>query len=205
MSRPYTWTFRRCPYAIRSRMALDVAEIDIEYREIVLRDKPDEMLVDSPKGTVPVLVLEDGRVIDESIDIMHYALEVFDPESWRGQNQAEVDGIDAWIRLNDEFKPFLDRFKYFNRHLEMSRPEHLDAAAPYLRKMDAALQTTSFLIGDRPTLADNALFPFVRQFHFSDQNALTSLRVDSLLQWLDGFLESDRFARVMVKRPLWQR
>ncbi|MFK8002477.1 MAG: glutathione S-transferase N-terminal domain-containing protein [Polyangiales bacterium] len=203
MSPPYVWTFRRCPFAIRARLALDVSGQDVEYREILLREKPAKMLEDSPKGTVPVCVLPSGEVIDESLDIMRWALSKSDPESWCGRNDEENAAIATWIALGDAFKPNLDRYKYANRHPEETREPTRRACLGQLKQLDDALAQTPWLCGDRATLADAALFPFVRQFHFSEVKQLAEWELDSLIRWLDTWLASERFERVMVKRALW--
>ena len=203
MSAPYLWTFRRCPFAIRARLALDVSEVEVEYREILLREKPAQMLADSPKGTVPVCVLPGDVVIDESIDIMRWALGENDPEKWRGENAEENAAIEAWIARGDAFKPGLDRYKYANRHPEETREATRQTCLAQLRELDDALSKTPWLCGDRFTLADAALFPFVRQFHFCDVKQLGAWGLSSLVKWLETLLASERFERVMVKRSLW--
>lgn len=203
MSIPYVWTFRRCPFAIRARLALDVSAQNVEYREILLREKPEQMLLDSPKGTVPVCVLPDGEVIDESLDIMRWALAKNDPESWVGKNTEESAAIESWVALGDTFKPALDRYKYANRHPDEEREPTRQACLAQLRQLDTALAKTPWLCGQRLTLADAALFPFVRQFHFCDVNQLKTWQLGSLVAWLDAWLASERFERVMTKRELW--
>ena len=203
MSAPYVWTFRRCPFAIRARLALDVSGQEVEYREILLREKPAQMLQDSPKGTVPVCVLPGGEVIDESLDIMRWALSQSDPERWRGENEAERSAIAGWIALGDAFKPNLDRYKYANRHPEEMQETTRQACLAQLQRLDESLAQTPWLCGARLTLADAALFPFVRQFHFCDVKQLAAWGLDSLVRWLDAWLASERFERVMVKRELW--
>lgn len=203
MSTPYVWTFRRCPFAIRARLALDVSGQGVEYREILLREKPAQMLEDSPKGTVPICVLPDGVVIDESLDIMRWALSKNDPESWCGRSEEEASAIAAWVALGDAFKPNLDRYKYANRHPNETQEPTRQACLAQLQELDEALSQNSWLCGERSTLADAALFPFVRQFHFCDVKQLKAWELDSLVRWLETWLASERFERVMVKRALW--
>lgn len=203
MSAPYVWTFRRCPFAIRARLALDVSGANVEYREILLREKPPKMLEDSPKGTVPVCVLPDGKVIDESLDIMRWALSQNDPEDWLPQGDAESVAIETWIELADAFKPNLDRYKYANRHPEETREPTRAKCLAQLRRLDEALRVNPWLLGERQTFADAALFPFVRQFHFCDVKRLSEWKLTSLMLWLEKLLASERFERVMVKRELW--
>lgn len=203
---PYLWTFRRCPYAIRARLALDVSQVDVECREILLRDKPGEMLEDSPKGTVPVLVVfeSEKRVIDESLDVMHWALGQSDPGRWLPESDDEKRAMAHWTHQNDVvFKPDLDRYKYANRHPEETHEATKERCRAHLTSIESALAENEFLLGSRFTLADAALLPFVRQFHFSDQARLKSWRLPRVQKWLFDFLESPGFERVMQKRTLW--
>jgi glutathione S-transferase len=208
MSVPYVWTFRRCPFAIRARLALDVSGQEVEYREILLREKPAQMLEDSPKGTVPICVLQDQVqdrvVIDESIDIMRWALAHNDPERWCGGSEVESSAIDSWVALGEAFKPNLDLYKYANRHPDESHEPTRRACLAQLQELNTALAKTPWLCGERLTLADAALFPFVRQFHFCDVKQLEEWKLDSLAEWLETWLASERFERVMEKRELWR-
>ena len=202
---PYLWTFRRCPYAIRARMALDVAEVDVEPREVLLRDKPQQMLQDSPKATVPILVLDDGKVLEESLDIMWWALGQADPERWQPQSSEEAAAIERWLDDNDRrFKPLLNRYKYASHHPELAPAEHRDRCRPHLLSMEHSLRERGYLLGRGPTLADVALFPFVRQFHAVDTRALIDWGLERLQSWLQAFVDGARFARVMRRYDLWR-
>ena len=209
IKKPILWTFRRCPYAMRARMAVEASGVKVEYREILLRDKPAAMLALSPKGTVPVCVFqEDSKaqaptVIEESLDIMFWALNQNDPEDWLGKNDRETVAIKKWTDANDAFKPFLDRYKYPDRYENSEHEEVLEQCRAHLEKLDQAIAKESKLVGDRTTLADVALMPFVRQFHLVDKTKLSNWGTQALLGWLDTFLESERFASVMKKRSLW--
>ena len=198
------YSFRRCPYAIRARLALQQAAIAVEPREVVLRDKPAEMLAISPKGTVPVLQLTDGTVIDESLDIMHWALRRNDPQGWL--DAAPADAQAAWIERNDhDFKPSLDRYKYSERFPERPVEAWRDAAIKaLLAPLDARLEENAYLFGARPSLADAALFPFVRQFAAVDRAWFSQTPLAALQRWLDGWLGSALFGAVMVKRAPWR-
>jgi glutathione S-transferase len=202
-SAPVLYSFRRCPYAIRARLALRYAGIAVEHREVQLRDKPAEMLAVSPKGTVPVLVLADGTVIDESVDIMRWALVISDPDGWRAP-PAEGE-TDALIAANDgPFKASLDRYKYSDRHPE--RPEHAwrDETHEHLAALDATLQRHEWLHGKRMGLADAALFPFVRQFAMVDLPWFRGTSYAGLVRWLDQWLEHPLFLSVMDKHEPWR-
>lgn len=200
-SLPILYSFRRCPYAMRARMAVAVAGIDVELREVVLRDKPAEMLDASAKGTVPVLVLEGGVVIDESLDVMKWALAANDPENWLTADREEADKL---ISENDgPFKHHLDRFKYATRYEDADPLEHRAAAEPFLLKLNERLADSAHLFGDQRTFADIAIFPFVRQFANAAGDFMQQDRFRSLMRWLDGHVQSDLFLSVMKKYPQW--
>lgn len=182
---------------MRARLALAVSGIEVETREVKLRDKPAAMLAASPKGTVPVLVLADDIVIDESIDIMRWALAANDPERW-------LDGDDAaLIAANDgAFKAHLDRYKYPDR-FAADGIDHRAAGVAMLRELERRLAEKPFLYGERRTLADAAVMPFVRQFAAVDRRWFDGLPLPGLRRWLDAWLASDLFAAVMVRREVW--
>ncbi len=196
------YSFRRCPYAMRARMALAASGLPVRVREVALRDKPPEMLAASPKGTVPVLVRTDGDVFDESLDIMHWALSRNDPEGWLNADAAETTRL---IAQNDApFKHALDRYKYADRH-KTDSAAHRDAAMEILSGLAARLEASGGqLMGPAPTLADIALFPFVRQFAATDETFWSAHAPASLQTWLAGHIASPRFAAIMTKFPRWQ-
>ncbi len=199
---PILYSFRRCPYAMRGRMALDVADIQQEHREILLKDKPAEMLEASPKGTVPVVVLPDGTVLEESLDVMMWALGQNDPEGWlRPDLKAETDAL---IAANDgNFKYHLDRYKYATRYEGAVSEAHQAEASKHVDTLEARLGQTPQLFGDAPTLADIAIFPFIRQFANTDRTWFDAQNWPGVQRWLAGHLASERFARVMKKWELW--
>ncbi len=192
MTRPILYSFRRCPYAMRARLALASAGITCELREILLRDKAPELLQASPKGTVPVLVTETA-VIDESLDIMLWALVRHDPEGWLDMPAA---GHDLVTRSDTEFKPNLDAYKYKDDRNARSR------AATFLHELDARLSPNLF--GANPKLADMAILTFVRQFAFVDKPWFDAQDWPNLSNWLQDFITSPRFAAIMQKYPKWQ-
>ena len=162
---PILYSFRRCPYAMRARLALDVSAQACEVREIVLRDKPDEMLRASAKGTVPVLVDVDGTVIDESLDIMIWALRHNDPEGWLTPERENFAAMTSLIlHFDEQFKRHLDRYKYPNRFADANAEVSRGQAVVSLLLLEARLQDADYLFGSRITLADMAIVPFVRQF-----------------------------------------
>ncbi len=195
---PILYSFRRCPYAMRARLALLVAGIDCELREVKLSAKPAALLAASAKGTVPVLVLPDSAVIDESLDIMRWALRQHDPERW-------LDGDDAaLIAANDgPFKHHLDRYKYPERH-GADPLTHRAAAVALLGELEARLAANTWLCGDRQSLTDTAIMPFVRQFAAVDAAWFDAQPLPALHRWLVAQLATPLFARAMVPRKPWQ-
>ncbi len=195
------YSYRRCPYAMRARMALKYAGIEVEIREISLRDKPASMLQISPKGTVPVLQLGD-LVIEQSVEIMHWALEQSDPDGWLSVDQQLAN---AWLNTNDgPFKKLLDQYKYPNRHPELNPQEVLDSAvALMLDPMETALSKQAFLMGEHLSWIDVAIFPFIRQFSMVNLEQFEALPLPKLKHWLAKRLESKLFQSVMHKYPVW--
>jgi len=198
---PVLYSFRRCPYAMRARMALLVSETPVRLREVVLRDKPEAMVAASPKATVPVLVLSDGQVIDESLAIMHWALDRNDPQAWWQGSEAETGLI---AEADGPFKHHLDRYKYPVRYENVDAIEHRTGGLAFLEKLDHLIQQSGQLMGERPSLADHAIFPFVRQFANHDRAWFDSLPLPALQKWLDDHLVSPLFAATMQKYPQWQ-
>lgn len=201
---PIFYSFRRCPYAMRARLALLVSGQRCELREVVLRDKPQAMLAASPKGTVPVLITTDGTVLDESLDIMLWALQQHDPELWLTPQQGSFDAMLALIAQCDGgFKFHLDRYKYPERYDNIDAQAHRAAAAGYLQQLEAQLGSTPYLFGNHPTVADMALAPFVRQFSQTDLGWFDAQPWPRLQVWLSGIVESAMFECVMQKYPQW--
>lgn len=201
---PILYSFRRCPYAMRARMAIAVSNQTCALREVVLRNKPPEMLDASPKGTVPVVVLPDDQVIDESLDVMHWALGQNDPEGWLTPFSDAHDDVEALIAENDgPFKDALDRYKYPPRYDNGDPLPHRARGLEFLEKLDARLSKTTYLCGETFTFADAAIAPFIRQFANTDRNWFDALDLPALQTWLQRFLESERFMGVMKKYPAW--
>lgn len=200
---PILYSFRRCPYAIRARMALAYAGTSVELREVLLRDKPEAMLRASAKGTVPVLVLPDDTVIDESLDVMHWALQQHDPQDWL--SSATSDEVRALIAENDgPFKHWLDRYKYADRYPDHPAGWYRDQALPFLVLIDSWLQEWQWLGGDSMGFGDVALFPFLRQFASVDRPWFDEAAPKGLREWLRTMLESRLFLGVMDKYPVWR-
>ncbi|EKE74437.1 glutathione S-transferase [Celeribacter baekdonensis] len=198
--RPILYSFRRCPYAMRARLAILSAGIEVELREILLRDKPQEMLAASPKGTVPVLIIDD-RVIDESRDIMDWALAQNDPEGLLDMPPKRRD----WIAtIEGPFKFALDRYKYAPRYNGADPVTERDTAAQILQRVEAQLQVTPWLYGNQPSFADLATITFVRQYANVDRAWFDAQDWPGVRGWLDRFLASDRFATIMTRYPKWE-
>lgn len=201
---PVLYSFRRCPYAMRARLALHSSGIAVELREVSLRDKPASMLEASPKGSVPVLVLPDGQVIDESWDIMQWALRQHDPEGWLGRNDRYVDAAIPLVRENDTtFKHRLDCYKYPDRYPEYPQIHYRCKAEEFLIQLESRLGGSHGLLDDALSIADVAVFPFVRQFAKVDQAWFTQAPYPKLRHWLKNFIESESFVSVMLKCALW--
>ena len=196
------YTYRRCPYAMRARMALHYAGIKVEHREIELRNKPQSMLRLSPKGTVPVLSV-DGLVLDQSLEIMQWALKTSDPDGW---NMLDENIATSWIEKNDElFKILLDQYKYPNRYPQLKQEVVLAQAIELMLKpMEAALASSQYLLGEKMTWVDVALFPFIRQFSMVDQQKFDALPFPNIQRWLNQHIESKLFISVMEKHPTWR-
>ena len=182
-------------------MALKYAEIATEHREISLREKPKSMLLVSPKGTVPVLCIGD-RVIDQSLDILRWALDQSDPDGW---NQVDQTKAQDWVEVNDgPFKQLLDQYKYPNRYPDLKQGDVLQQAFELMLKpMEEALQKHHHLMGDKRSWVDIAIFPFIRQFAMVNPEQFATLPIPRTHQWLHQHLESALFQSIMEKHPTW--
>lgn len=205
VSLPVFYSFRRCPYAIRARLALRYSGIEVALREVDLGDKPSEMLAASPKGSVPVLVLEEGRaqpeVIDESLDVMLWALAQHDPDGW-----LDIDLQDAQHLIDandDQFKIWLDRYKYPEWFEKLEPGEARDHCEAFLGKLEDRLQAHKYLCGDRVSMVDMSMYSFVRQFAFVDIEWFKASPFVGVNRWLNEFLDGELFAAVMEKYPQW--
>ena len=201
---PILYSFRRCPYAMRARLALSYAlEVNaLELREVILKNKPQALLDISPKATVPVLQLVDGTVIDESLDIMKWALSLNDPDDWLNtDNESEISEL---ITQNDgEFKWALDHYKYSDRH-EESEEYYRAQGETFLHNLNERLKNNAFLMGENISFADLAIFPFIRQFAHVDKNWFFASEYKALINWTNYRLESELFKNIMKKNPGWQ-
>ena len=198
---PILYSFRRCPYAMRARLAIASAGIPVELREVQLRNKPQAMLTASPKGTVPVLVLQNGQVIAESLDIMQWALAINDPQQWLSTHSQTQTLI---TRNDTEFKYFLDHYKYADRYPEQSAKHYRRQGEIVLAELEQLLQQSTFLCGAQFGLADAATAPFIRQFAAVDDDWFSSSPYPALRAWLQRFLDSALFNSIMQPYQPWK-
>jgi glutathione S-transferase len=188
---------------MRARLGLLFADLQVELREIMLKNKPDQMLAISPKGTVPVLQLLDGTVIEESREIMVWALRQQDSQGLL--NTTVLDQANALIEQNDnDFKHWLDRYKYADRYLEMTQSEYRQRGEAFLQVLEELLTKNAYLLGDNATIADIGIVPFVRQFAHVDRDVFYRLPYPNLHLWLQHWLEHSLFLQAMTRFPPWQ-
>lgn len=196
MNETLLYSFRRCPYAMRARLALRYSGVCVRIIEVSLKAKPAEMLALSPKGTVPVLSVN-GEVIDESLAIMQWALAQHDPDNWRLQGDPSVLAL---IDENDQgFKYHLDRYKYAERYPEHPMEHYRAEGEVFLQKLERLLEDRAYLLAHHPSLADMALAPFVRQFAHVDRDWFARAPYPRLQRWLEALLQSPLFIGVMAK------
>ena len=200
---PILYSFRRCPYAMRARLALLVSGIRCEMREITLAHKPTNMLEASRKGTVPVLVLKD-RVLDQSLDIMRWALGQNDPEGWSTSGQTLDEEAHALVRMcDDAFKTHLDHYKYPNRYDLPDGLADREAGSVYLDQLNTKLMQSKFLMGAKWSWVDAAIAPFVRQFARTDRAWFDAQAWTALQNWLTQFDQSESIVAVMHRYKIW--
>ncbi|HGM5579425.1 TPA: glutathione S-transferase N-terminal domain-containing protein [Pseudomonas putida] len=194
------YSFRRCPWAMRARLALRYAGCDVEIREVSLKDKPAELLALSPKGTVPVLDTGE-RVLEESLDIMRWALAYNDPQDWQLQaNPQAAERGEALIVRNDrDFKAQVNLYKYAERYPQHSREHYRHQAEVWLAELEGLLENRPFLLADHPSLADAALLPLLRQFAGVEPQWFAEAAYPRLRSWLQGWLASDLFKAIMAR------
>ena len=200
---PILYSFRRCPYAMRARMAIHISGQRCELREVLLRDKPPSMLEYSAKGTVPVLILQDGKVIDESLDVIDWALNLNDPDDW--QRSKDKEKTKELIKINDgEFKYHLDRYKYSKRYDNEDPEFHRKKCLKFIESINNELNNSEYIFDDNISYADIVLLPFIRQFRIADIEWFDSLPYDNLKKWLSSFLDSSLLHSIMKKYDLWK-
>jgi len=204
-STPVLYSFRRCPYCMRAHMALKYTGIKIELREVDLNKMPAQALSISPQATVPVLVLTDGAVNDESWDIVKWALRQHDPDNWLGDNECYLLDAEILVETNDfSFKDDLDHYKYADR-FPAHEPQHYRAACEeFIEELEDMLDQKKFLLAGQLTLADISVFPFVRQFSLVDKEWFDQSPYPNVRRWLQELIDSNMFQQVFQKHALWQ-
>ncbi len=202
---PILYTFRRCPYAIRTRFAIRSSQIIVEVREIKLQEKPSEFLKLSPKGTVPVLITKSGKVLEESLDIINWALNKNDPDKWLAKGKLENNEITKLLDdLENKFKPNLDKYKYPSRFSGVDKYLHRDKNLCFLKKLNYYLENNKSLNCEHLSLLDYAIFPFVRQFRNVDQDWFNKLDFIFLNKWINQIIDSKDFLSIMKKFKKWE-
>ena len=202
---PILYTFRRCPYAMRARFAIRSSKIKVEIREIKLKEKPSEFLNLSPKGTVPVLITNSGEVLEESLDIIYWALNKNDPHKWLAKGKLENrDIIKLLDDLENKFKPNLDKYKYPSRFSGVDQYFHRDKNLCFLKKLNSYLENNKSLNCEHLSLLDYAIFPFVRQFRNVDQEWFEKLNFIFLNKWINQIIDSKDFSSIMKKFKKWE-
>ena len=200
---PILYSFRRCPYAMRARMAIHISGQKCELREVLLRDKPPSMLEYSAKGTVPVLILQDGNVIDESLDVIDWALNLNDPDDW--QRSKDTKKTKELIKINDgEFKYHLDRYKYSKRYDNEDPEFHRKKCLKFIESLNNELNNSKYIFDNNISYVDIVLLPFIRQFRIADMEWFDSLPYDNIKVWLSKFLDSFLLNIIMKKYDLWK-
>jgi len=189
---------------MRARLAIKQSGVKVSLREVVLRNKPPSMLSISPKGTVPVLQLPNGDVIDESWDIVHWATSTYKDNPFRGDSARIIEANRLVSRNDNEFKQHLDHYKYADRFPEFSAEHYRTQAEGFLNLLDQRLAVHSFLLDNEPSIADIGIFPFIRQFAHVDIEWFRQTPYQHLQRWFDGYLSSELFASIMTKYPAWE-
>ncbi|MFW2438693.1 MAG: glutathione S-transferase [Arenicellales bacterium] len=203
---PIFYSFRRCPYAMRARMALQYSGVKVELREVLLRDKPESLLAIDKDATVPLLKLPSGEVIDESWQIMLWAIRQNDQNYWLGENETLLPDVEMLLEMNDySFKTDLDHYKYADRYPEYPAEYYRSQGEEFLQDIEQALCESRYLLGQELSVADIAIFPFIRQFVFVDKTWFENAPYPQLRLWLQEMLDSNLFKSIMMKLPAWQR
>lgn len=203
-SLPILYSFRRCPYAMRARLGLAYSGLKCELREVALKNKPQELRDISPKATVPVLLLPDGTVIEQSLDIIHYALACNDPDGWLYPDKAQVTAI---IQKNDtEFTTVLHKYKYHERYPEGSKTDYLKQTEEvFISWLEETLQNSSYIMGQKISIADIAIFPFIRQWALADEEWFEISTYVHIRKWLESITNTVLYERVMIKHIPWKQ
>ena len=204
---PTLYSFRRCPYAMRARLALRLCKIECIIREISLKAKNIEFLKVSPKGTVPVLVLPNGKVLEESLDIINWSLEQNDPNNLKVDDEVTKKINDKYIQLFDkDFKFHLDRYKYSSRYNISNSEIHRNKARNILTEINSMLEGKDYIGGQCMSLLDISILPFVRQYRIADINWFDNhLGLRNINNWVNIFLNTEILASIMTKYKVWEK
>ncbi len=205
MTTPILYSFRRCPYCMRAHMALKYAGIKVELREVDLKNYPSQALAISPKASVPVLLLPDRSVIDESWDILKWSLAQNDPDNWRGINGEHELDAEILIETNDfSFKEDLDRYKYADRYPEHSEEYYRQACEKFIEELEEMLAENRYLLADKLSLADIGVFPFIRQFSIVDKEWFDASPYFRVREWLNKLKQTTLFQQAFQKYEPWR-
>ena len=210
-NKPILYSFRRCPYAMRARIFIRMCEIEVELREVLLKDIPEEMINISPKATVPVLQLNDGTVLDESLDIMNWAIDKNDKCNLKKSKLKNIEISNEIINIFDgEFKYHLDRYKYNSRYDKnegvQTKEKHRDEALKILQIIESKLNNKDWIFGNSPSFLDIAILPFVRQFRIADIAWFDeSMPYKNVHAWLMRFMDWNTFNKIMIKNKPWKK
>ena len=203
--RPILYSFRRCPYAMRARLAIKYSKIEVELREVDLNNIPDALAKISSDETVPVIMEADGTVIDESWDIVKWAVKKNDPDGWQGDEGSFDIDAEMLVEINDySFKADLDHYKYADRYPEHPMEYYRSEGETFLAELEERLSSSNYLSSDSLSISDIAVFPFIRQFASVDKTWFDSAPYPKVQNWLMLLLESELFISVMDKYPLWK-
>ena len=206
MSEAVLYSFRRCPYCMRAHMALKNSALKIELREVVLKEMPDELLKVSTKATVPVLVMPDKNSIDESWDILKWSLEQNDPDNWSGDDGQFLQDAEMLVETNDfSFKNDLDHYKYADRFPEHSAEYYRDACVEFIEELEEMLGQKSYLLSEQVSVADIAIFPFIRQFSLVDKNWFDHSDFKNVQAWLESLISTELFQDIFQKHDPWKK
>lgn len=205
LNTPILYSFRRCPYCMRAHMALKYANLKIILREVELSDLPEEALAVSSHATVPSLVISENEYMDESWDIVKWATQQKDPENWLGDNNEYLHDAEILVETNDySFKDDLDHYKYADRHAEHSMEYYRQRGEEFLKELNDMLEENNFLLAETITIADIAVFPFVRQFAMVDKDWFDKAPYPELQRWLAFMLDTEWFREAFKKHEIWK-
>lgn len=204
MNTPVLYTFRRCPYCMRAHMALKKSGIKVELREVKLSDMPTEALTVSAKATVPLLVFADGTFLDESWDIVKWALQQNDPDLWMGKDNEFLLDTEMLVETNDfSFKEDLDHYKYADRYPEKTQQQYREACEEYIEELEELLDEHVYLLSDDISVADISVFSFVRQFSMVDEAWFEQAPYPKVRAWLHKIVDTELFQIIFRKHKLW--